>query len=202
MPGVADADPAEKFRLRQLLPPRHEWQPHSLLHQLVLQNAEAGQRRPVPGVTGIINFDAVQTLRNAGQDFRGRRVGRREFFVGQQQKRFGAAAKKNIDADAVRFGCEFGLHEAQRVGGAADVAPFDGDAFAEMFAMPLIEAAGELVANGLVVRRDDDDAVFSAYSDWPANRDESQRAKKNKSLLKYPTENGMAPKSGYHAAPV
>ena len=130
------------------------------LHPLVLQNAEAGQRRTIPSVTGVINFDAVKTLRNGGQDFLWRRVGQRQFPVCQQQKRFGTAAEKNVDANAVGFGGELGLHEAQRVRRAAHVAPLDGDASAESPAMPLVEATPELVANRLVVRGDDDDPRF------------------------------------------
>src|SRR2546430_6716469 len=38
-----------------------------------------------------------------------------QFLVCQQQKRFGTAAEKNVDANAVGFGGELGLHEAQRV---------------------------------------------------------------------------------------
>src|SRR5881396_533518 len=82
-----------------------------LLHEPVLQNGEARQRRAIPGVTGVVDFDAVKALRNAGQDFFRRLVRQRELFVGQQQKRFGAAAEKNVDADAARLGDELGLHE-------------------------------------------------------------------------------------------
>ena len=87
---VADAHPAAEFRLRQLLPTRDERQFHPLLHQFVLQNAETRQCRAIPGVTGVIDFDAVKALRNAGQDFLRRLVRQCELFVGQQKKRFGA----------------------------------------------------------------------------------------------------------------
>jgi hypothetical protein len=111
-------------------------------------------------MTGVIDFNAVQALGNAGQDFLRRPVRQGELLVGQQQKRFGAAAKKNIDPDAVRLGGELGLNEPERVGRAADVAPFDGGCFTEPSAMPLVEASSEFVANGLVVRRDEDDVWF------------------------------------------
>ena len=125
----------------------------------------------MPGVTGIIDFDAVKALRNAGQDFLRRLVRQRELFVGQQQKRFGAAAEENVDADAIRLGDELGLHEPERVRRAAGVAPFDGGALTEPFAMPLAEALSEFVANGLVVRRDEDDSRLRSER----RSDQSQR---------------------------
>ena len=149
---IADSHPAVEFRSRQLLPTRDERQLHPLLHEPVLQNAEARQRRAIPGVTGVVDFDAVKALRNAGQDFLRRLVRQRELFVGQQQKRFGAAAEKNVDADAIRLGDKLGLHEPERVRRAAGVAPFDDGAVTEPFAVPLVEASSEFVANGLVVR--------------------------------------------------
>src|SRR6266496_4676804 len=90
-----------------------------------------------------------------------------ELLVGQQQKRFGAAAKKNIDPDAVRLGDELGLNEAERVRCAACVAPFDGGPFTKPLAMPLFEASSEFIANGLVVGR---------YEDDPGLRDERRQS--------------------------
>src|SRR5207247_1092039 len=113
----------------------------------------------------------VKALRNAGQDFLRRLVRQRELFVRQQQKRFGAAAEENVDADAVRLGDKLGLHEPERVRRAAGVAPFDDGAVTEPFAVPLVEASSEFVANGLVVRGEDDDARLRDER----RRDQSQR---------------------------
>src|SRR5439155_16719338 len=146
---------------------------HPLMDQPVLQDAEARQGGTEPGMVRIIDFDAVETLRDARQKPFRRRVGKRELLVGQHQKRLGAAAEKDVDPDSVRLGGELGLHEPKGVRGPAQVAPFYARALSKPDPMPLLKGASELVANRLIMRRDDDDAVLGRQR---AGR-EDQRAK-------------------------
>src|SRR5207245_11661182 len=74
----AQSPPSFPTRRSSDLPTRDERQLQPLLHEPVLQNAEAGQCRAIPGVAGVIEFDSVEALRNAGQDFLRRLVRQRD----------------------------------------------------------------------------------------------------------------------------
>ena len=165
VPWISRSHPAHEPRVGQLLPPSHRGQTEDALHSNVLQYTEAGQRCSIPSVIRAVDVHAVQALRDPGHDLGRRLVGKAEFLVRQNQERLLASPKKAVDTHAFRFPGKLGLDEAQRVRSASHVPPFHLGGLPKMRLVPPGKTTGELGADGVNVRSDNDDPLFG----WQRN---------------------------------
>jgi hypothetical protein len=80
-----------------------------------------------------------------------------ELFVIEQQVWLHPAAKEAIDPNPFGLAGKLGLNEAHRVCRAAHVSPFNRGRFLETPRVPFGKPPPKFIANGVHVRRDDND---------------------------------------------